>query len=98
MQIKTKIVSCHKANKQEVNGTVILPPLVFPGDGISFLVEGEGTASRGGITGPVGCRLGSKCFVCMLLYFCAAKQSIINLSRTLVWNKQGTLNEGEGLV
>jgi hypothetical protein len=34
LQIKTKIVSCHKANskpvKQEVNGTVILPPLVFP--------------------------------------------------------------------
>ncbi len=35
LQIKTKIVSCHTANskpvKQEVNGTVILPPLVFPG-------------------------------------------------------------------
>ncbi len=35
MQIKTKIVSCHTADskpvKQEVNGTVILPPLVFPG-------------------------------------------------------------------
>ncbi len=33
--IKTKIVSCHTADskpvKQEVNGTVILPPLVFPG-------------------------------------------------------------------
>jgi hypothetical protein len=33
--MKTKIVSCHTANskpvKQEVNGTVILPPLVFPG-------------------------------------------------------------------
>jgi hypothetical protein len=33
-QIKTKIVSCHTAYskpvKQEVNGTVILPPLVFP--------------------------------------------------------------------
>jgi hypothetical protein len=33
-QIKTKIVSCHTADskpvKQEVNGTVILPPLVFP--------------------------------------------------------------------
>ncbi len=31
MQIKTKIVGCHRANskpvKQEVNGTVILPPL-----------------------------------------------------------------------
>ncbi len=36
MQIKTKIVSCHTADskpvKQEVNCTVILPPLVFPGD------------------------------------------------------------------
>ena len=35
MEIKTKIVSCHTANskpvKQEVNGTVILSPLVFPG-------------------------------------------------------------------
>jgi hypothetical protein len=35
LQIKTKIVSSHIADskpvKQEVNGTVILPPLVFPG-------------------------------------------------------------------
>ncbi len=35
MQIKTKIVNCHTADskpaKQEVNGTVILPTLVFPG-------------------------------------------------------------------
>jgi hypothetical protein len=35
LQIKTKIDSCHTADskpaKQEVNGTVILPPLVFPG-------------------------------------------------------------------
>ncbi len=34
MQIKTKIVSYHTAEskpvKQEVNGTVIRPPLVFP--------------------------------------------------------------------
>jgi hypothetical protein len=34
LQIKTKIVSHHTAEskpvKQEVNGTVILPPLVFP--------------------------------------------------------------------
>ncbi len=34
LQIKTKIVSCHTADskpvKQEVNGTGILPPLVFP--------------------------------------------------------------------
>ncbi len=36
MQIKTNIVSCHTADskpvKQEVNSTVILPPLVFPGE------------------------------------------------------------------
>jgi hypothetical protein len=35
LQIKTKIVSCHTADskpvKEEVNGTKILPPLVFPG-------------------------------------------------------------------
>jgi hypothetical protein len=35
LQIKTKFVSCHIADskpvKQEVNGTVILPLLVFPG-------------------------------------------------------------------
>jgi hypothetical protein len=34
LQIKTKIVGCHTADskpvKQEVNSTVILPPLVFP--------------------------------------------------------------------
>jgi hypothetical protein len=34
MKIKTKIVSCHTAGskpvKQEVTGTLILPPLVFP--------------------------------------------------------------------
>ncbi len=42
MQIKTKIVSCHTAGsktvKQEANGTVILPPLVFPGLGVSKIV------------------------------------------------------------
>jgi hypothetical protein len=36
LQIKTKIVSCHTAEpkpvKQEVNGTVIRPPLVFTGE------------------------------------------------------------------
>ncbi len=35
LQIKTKIVICHtadsKPDKQEVNSTVKLPPLVFPG-------------------------------------------------------------------
>ncbi len=34
LQTKTKIISCHTADskpvKQEANGTVILPPLVFP--------------------------------------------------------------------
>jgi hypothetical protein len=34
LQVKTKIVICHTADfkpvKQEVNSTVILPPLVFP--------------------------------------------------------------------
>jgi len=38
LQIKTKIVSCHTADskpvKQEVNGTVILSPLVFPGSSL----------------------------------------------------------------
>ncbi len=42
LQIKTKIVSCHTADsksvKQEVNGTVILPPLVFPGDSNGLLI------------------------------------------------------------
>jgi hypothetical protein len=37
LQMETKIVSCHTADskpvKQEVNGTVILPPLVFPAEG-----------------------------------------------------------------
>ncbi len=41
MQFKTKIVSCYTANskpvKQEVNGTVILPPLVFP-DQLFYLI------------------------------------------------------------
>ncbi len=40
LQIKTKIVSCHTADskpvKQEVNGTVILPPLVFPGQTVQM--------------------------------------------------------------
>jgi hypothetical protein len=44
LQIKTKIVSCHTADskpvKQEVNGKVILPPLVFP-----ILLKGK--AQRG---------------------------------------------------
>ncbi len=36
MKIKTKLVSCHtKPVKQEVNGTVILPPLVLPAPTLS---------------------------------------------------------------
>jgi hypothetical protein len=39
LQIKTKFVSSHTADskpvKQEVNSTVILPPLVFPDVGVS---------------------------------------------------------------
>jgi hypothetical protein len=46
LQIKTKIVSCHttdsKPVKQEVNSTVILPPLVYPAYGLTcFFVEGN---------------------------------------------------------
>ncbi len=41
LQIKTKIVSCHTADskpvKQEVNSTVILPPLVLLGS--VFIVQ-----------------------------------------------------------
>ncbi len=40
LQIKTKIVSCHTDDsecvKQEVNGTVIFLPLVFPGYSICY--------------------------------------------------------------
>ncbi len=43
LQIKTKIVSCHTADskpvKQEVNGTMILPPLVFPAESDWFLTN-----------------------------------------------------------
>jgi hypothetical protein len=42
LQIKTKIVSCHMADskpvKQEINVTVILPPLVFLGLTLPLLV------------------------------------------------------------
>jgi hypothetical protein len=42
LQIKTKIVSSHTADskpvKQEVNGTVILPPLVFPDSSVTLTV------------------------------------------------------------
>jgi hypothetical protein len=46
LQIKTKIVICHTADskpvKQEVNGAVILPPLVFPGLGDNARDSGSG--------------------------------------------------------
>jgi hypothetical protein len=45
VQIKTKIVSSHTADskpvKQEVNGTVILPPLVFPGQEPAHFLSGN---------------------------------------------------------
>ncbi len=44
LQIKTKIVNCHTADskpvKQEDNGTIILPLLVFPGVVIKMLSKG----------------------------------------------------------
>ncbi len=47
MQIKTKILSCHTADskpvKEEVNGTVILLPLVFPGQTIFLTQAGDQT-------------------------------------------------------
>ncbi len=43
LQIKTNIVSCQTTDsqpvKQEVNRTVILPPLVFPGYSVTQLHE-----------------------------------------------------------
>ncbi len=46
LQIKTKIVSCHRADpklvKQEVNGTVILPPLVFPAQTLNLPMMRQG--------------------------------------------------------
>jgi hypothetical protein len=45
LQIKTKIVSSHTADskqvKQEINRTVILPPLVFPGKGYKTFNRGN---------------------------------------------------------
>ena len=47
LQIKTTIVSCHttdsKPVKQEVNGTVTLPPLVFPGSTVLVVRDDEKT-------------------------------------------------------
>ncbi len=43
LQIKTKIVCSHTADskpvKQEVNGTMILPPLVFPGQTLQLITK-----------------------------------------------------------
>jgi hypothetical protein len=45
LQIKTKFVSGHTADskpvKQEVNGTVILPPLVFPAVSVGQMIIGQ---------------------------------------------------------
>jgi hypothetical protein len=47
LKIKTKIVRSHAADskpvKQEVNGTMILPPLVFPGYNIVIIVAMVGS-------------------------------------------------------
>ncbi len=49
MKIKTKIAGCHTADskpvKQEINGTVILPPLVFPGAGVGHNEKQAGQQS-----------------------------------------------------
>jgi hypothetical protein len=53
LQIKTKIVSCHTADskpvKQEVNGTVILPPFVFPAYNLTPITESQVTESQLGM-------------------------------------------------
>ncbi len=62
MQIKTKNVSCHTADtkpvKQEVNGTVILPPVVFPGLSVVLMAKPVVVAELGwGTSGPgTGCQ------------------------------------------
>ncbi len=52
MKIKTKIVSSHTADskpvKQEVNGTVILPPLVFPAIRLSNIAFNKLSVVKGG--------------------------------------------------
>jgi len=62
LQVKTKIVSCNttssKPDKQEVNGTVILPPLVFPACTLYFFAGsknlGRALATKLKGTEPVG--------------------------------------------
>jgi hypothetical protein len=58
-QIKTKNFSCHTADskpvKQEVNGTVVLPPLVFPGLGVSDEEESLVTSRPGGTAVDLFC-------------------------------------------
>jgi hypothetical protein len=53
LQIKTKIVNCHTADskpvKQEVNGTAILPTLVFPDIGIRKTTVGVQGGMRKGV-------------------------------------------------
>jgi hypothetical protein len=56
LKIKTKIVSFYTADskpvKQEVNGTVILPPLVFPAE--SDAIWETGWLGKNDITGAGG--------------------------------------------
>ncbi len=67
MQIKTKLVSSHtadpKAVKQEVNGTVILPPLVFPGLAVRFQYEIYSVSSQIGVPSICGMILHCNLFV-----------------------------------
>ncbi len=91
LQIKTKIVSCHTADskpvKQDVNRTVILPPLVFPARGISVskniifnktraLVESANKA--GELARQVGCLNRCACFNCQ----CFLQQPLRELTFT----------------
>jgi hypothetical protein len=50
IDVKTKIVSCHTAYskpvKQEVNGTMILPPLVFSAIVLALTTLGECNTDR----------------------------------------------------
>jgi len=65
LHIKTKTVSCHRADskpaKQEVNGTVILPPYVFPGTTIS--------CSLGRYYGPISQYIFLWHYVCLCKHY-----------------------------
>jgi hypothetical protein len=64
LQIKTKIVTCHTADskpvKQEVNCTVILPPLVFPALAFTDCLHWQHLLAKPSVTVPCDCtRLGN---------------------------------------